>query len=141
MPYVSVPKDIFAIKTKFMFNLTKRQVTCFTSGGGVGLISYFALQQYTINTTISSILMMIIMTPFFMFAMYEKNGKPLEVVLEQVIKHKFLVDSQRPYKTKNIYTLLEEQDRINGEVSRIVNKNKTKNDKRRTQKNQGNSNK
>lgn len=126
MPYVSVPKDLFAIKTKFMFNLTKRQVICFASGGGVGLLLYFTLKQTEIDTTVSALIMMAVMTPFFMFAMYEKNGKPLEVILEQAITYKFLVAKERPYQTKNIYTLLEEQDRINKEVDKIVNKNQSK---------------
>lgn len=126
MPYVSVPKDLFAIKTKFMFNLTKRQVTCFAVGAGVGLLLYFTLKQAEIDTTISSLIMMAVMSPFFLFAMYEKNGKPLEVILEQLITYKFLIAKERPYQTKNIYTLLEEQDRINKEVERVVNKNQNK---------------
>lgn len=141
MPYVSVPKDLFAIKTKFMFNLTKRQVTCFSSGGGVGLLLYFTLKQSAMDTTVSSLIMMAVMTPFFMFAMYEKNGKPLEVILEQAITYKFLVAKERPYQTKNIYTLLEEQDRINKEVARVVNTKQTKANQRRKETHQTNSNK
>ena len=32
MPYVPVPKDLTKVKTKVVFNLTKRQLVCF--GGG-----------------------------------------------------------------------------------------------------------
>ena len=32
MAYVPVPKDLTRVKTKIMFNLTKRQLVCFGSG-------------------------------------------------------------------------------------------------------------
>ena len=35
MAYVPVPKDLNAVKTKVMFNLTKRQLICFGSGAAV----------------------------------------------------------------------------------------------------------
>ena len=35
MPYLPVPKDLTRVKTKFLFNLTKRQLVCF-GGGALG---------------------------------------------------------------------------------------------------------
>ena len=35
MPYIPVPKDLTRVKTKFLFNLTKRQFVCF-GGGALG---------------------------------------------------------------------------------------------------------
>ena len=32
MAYVPVPKDLTKVKTKVMFNLTKRQLVCFSGG-------------------------------------------------------------------------------------------------------------
>ena len=32
MAYVPVPKDLTKVKTKVMFNLTRRQLVCFTAG-------------------------------------------------------------------------------------------------------------
>lgn len=37
MAYVSVPKDLNAVKTKVLFNLTKRQLICFGSGAAVAV--------------------------------------------------------------------------------------------------------
>ena len=37
MPYVPVPKDLTKVKTKLMFNLTKRQLICFSAAAVVGL--------------------------------------------------------------------------------------------------------
>ena len=36
MAYVSIPKDLNTVKTKVLFNLTKRQLVCF--GCGLSLI-------------------------------------------------------------------------------------------------------
>ena len=41
MPYVPVPKDLARVKTKLAFNLTKRQLVCFSLGGLAGLPVYF----------------------------------------------------------------------------------------------------
>lgn len=46
MAYVPVPKDLSKIKTKLAFNLTKRQLVCFSSAAAVGLPAYlFSLQS------------------------------------------------------------------------------------------------
>ena len=37
MAYVPVPKDLNAVKTKVMFNLTKRQLICFGGGALIGV--------------------------------------------------------------------------------------------------------
>ena len=37
MAYVPVPKDLTRVKTKVMFNLTKRQLVCFSCGALIGV--------------------------------------------------------------------------------------------------------
>ena len=37
MAYVPVPKDLSKIKTKLAFNLTKRQLVCFSGATAVGI--------------------------------------------------------------------------------------------------------
>ena len=41
MAYVPVPKDLTTVKTKVMFNLTKRQLICFGAGAAVALPLFF----------------------------------------------------------------------------------------------------
>ena len=77
MAYVTVPKDLSKVKTKFIFNLTKRQVFCFGCGILVGLPLFF-LVRGSLPTTLSALLMIIVRMPFFMLALCEKNGEPLE---------------------------------------------------------------
>ena len=40
MAYVTVPKDLTKIKSKVMFNLTKRQLLCFGAAGGYRATRY-----------------------------------------------------------------------------------------------------
>ena len=37
MPFVSVPKDLSKVKTKVAFNLTRRQLICFSVAGFIGV--------------------------------------------------------------------------------------------------------
>ena len=129
MAYVNVPKDLSKVKTKVMFNLTKRQLICFGSGALVGVPLFFLLKSY-ISTSTASLCMVLVMLPFFLFAMYEKNGQPLEVVIRNIYRVCFQRPKQRPYKTNNFYAVLERQNQLDREVYQIVRKEKA--DPRRT---------
>ena len=74
MAYVPVPKDLNAVKTKVMFNLTKRQLICFGSGAAVALPLFF-LCKSCMNTSVASLIMILVLLPFMLLAMYEKNGR------------------------------------------------------------------
>ena len=50
MAYVPVPKDLTKVKTKVMFNLTKRQLICFTGGALIGVPLFFLLRKPTGNS-------------------------------------------------------------------------------------------
>ena len=73
MAYVPVPKDLNAVKTKVMFNLTKRQILCFGGGALIGVPLFFLLKGH-IGSSAAALCMMLVMLPFFLLAMYEKNG-------------------------------------------------------------------
>ena len=124
MAYVSVPKDLSTVKTKVVLNLTKRQLICFSAALAVGLPLFF-LTKDSVGTSASSLLMIFSMLPLFMFALYEKHGQPLEVILKHYIEVRFLKPKQRPYKTNNFYALLIRQDQLDKEVKHIVERRKT----------------
>lgn len=121
MAYVPVPKDLNAVKTKVMFNLTKRQLICFGSGAAVAVPLFF-LCKSVMNTSAASIIMIVVLLPFMLLAMYEKNGQPLEKIVRNIVQVCFLLPKQRPYKTNNFYALLERQENLDKEVYRIVRK-------------------
>lgn len=123
MAYVPVPKDLNAVKTKVMFNLTKRQLICFGSGAAVGVPLFFLCKSF-MNTSVAAIIMIIVMLPFMLMAMYEKNGQLLEKIVWNIVQVCFLRPKQRPYMTNNFYTVLERQEKLDKEVYRIVRKAK-----------------
>jgi len=128
MAYVSVPKDLNAVKTKVMFNLTKRQLIFFSLAGIVGLPIFFILKD-SIDITIATLAMMVVMLPFFLFAMYEKHGQKPETIIKQIYMVKKGLPSERPYQTQNAYALLEKQYNLNKEVMQIVKRNGEKRSK------------
>ncbi len=117
--YVTIPKDLSQVKTKFLFNLTKRQVICFGCGILAGLPLFFILRG-VMPASAAALIMIVVMMPFFLFAMYEKNGEPLEKVLQHIYDAKFKCPKQRPYKTNNFYTVLTRQAKLDKEVRAIV---------------------
>lgn len=121
MAYVPVPKDLNAVKTKVMFNLTKRQLLCFGGGALVGVPLFFLLKG-SAGSSAAAICMILVMLPFFLLAMYEKNGQPLEKIVGNILKVCFLRPKQRPYMTNNFYDLLKRQDNLDKEVYAIVHK-------------------
>ena len=70
--HISVPRDLTKVKSKVMFNLTKRQLICFGVAALIGVPSFF-------------------------LAMYEKNGQHLEVLLRHLIEATFIRPKYRPF--------------------------------------------
>ena len=102
MAYVSVPKDLTKVKNKVAFNLTKRQLICIGIGAAVG-IPFFFLTRDILGMTNAMTIMVFLMLPAFMFAMYEKDGMHLEDILMHVLNVKFFRPSVRTYETENYY--------------------------------------
>ena len=125
MAYVPVPKDLTKIRSKVMFNLTKRQILCFGGGALIGVPLFFLLRG-SLGPSSAAILMVIAMLPMFVLGLYERNGQPLEKALGNIIQTMFLRPKQRPYQTDNLYAALMRQDKIEREVRSIVRKGKTK---------------
>ena len=105
MAYVNVPNDLSKIKTKIAFNLTKRQLICFGAAVVIGVPTYIFTRS-AIGNAGSMFLMIGLMLPFFLLAMYERDGLPFEKVMRNIIRTKFLWPTTRPYKTDNIYAYL-----------------------------------
>ena len=64
--------------------------------------------------------MVFVMLPFFLLAMFERNGQPLEKVARNMANVLFLRPKRRPYMTHNFYTALERQDRLDREVYTVL---------------------
>ena len=121
MAYVTIPKDLSRIQSKVLFGLTKRQVICFGAAALVGVPLFFWAKA-SLGTTTAALCMILVMLPFFLFAMYEKNGQPLEVFLGHLIQNKFIRPKVRIYQTNNLYSALVRQSQLEQEVKRIARK-------------------
>ena len=97
--YIPVPRDLTRVKSKVFFNLTKRQLICFS---------------------LAALCMIFVMLPLFFLAMYEKDGQPLEVIARHFIQTKFVRPKVRPYRTNNYYDVLMRQNQLEKEVKQIV---------------------
>lgn len=117
--YIAVPRDLTKVKSKVMFNLTKRQLICFGLAALIGVPSFFLLKK-TGSISFAAMGMMIVMMPLFFIAMYQKNGQPLEVILIHFIQANFIRPKIRVYRTDNYYAALARQARAEREVERIV---------------------
>jgi len=80
------------------------------------------LLKTTVSSSTAALCMIIVMLPFFLLAMYERHGQPLEVVFWQIIQTVFIRPKERPYQTNNFYAAVERQIQLEKEVNRIVRK-------------------
>lgn len=124
MAYVTIPKDLTKVKTKVMFGLTKRQLICFGAAALIGVPLFFFLKS-AINSSAATLCMIVVMLPFFLLAMYERHGQPLEVIAGQIVQAMFIQSKERPYQTNNFYAAIERQNQVEKEVRKIVQKSKT----------------
>lgn len=124
MAYVPVPKDLTKVKTKVVFNLTKRQLIFFSLAAVVGIPIYL-LTKEPLGPSIAAILMVTVMLPFFFLAVYEKDGLPFEKVAGNILRQKLVYPAKRPYQTENFYQELDSLARKEG----LMDDKKDKTDK------------
>ena len=125
MAYVTIPKDLTKVKSKVMFGLTKRQLICFGAAALIGVPLFFLLKS-VINTTAATLCMILVMLPFFLLAMYERHGQPLEVIGGHIIRSMFTRTKERPYQTNNFYAAVKRQIKTEKEVMAVVRKAKAR---------------
>lgn len=134
MPFVDIPKDLAKVKSKVIFNLTKRQLICFSLAGAVGIPTYL-LTRNVFGSTGAVLCLIVASLPFFFFAMYEKNGQPFEKILKHFIIYRFKKPDVRPFRTNNLYSAIEKQIQLDKEVEKIVG---TKKENRNTNRKKAN---
>ena len=122
--YVTIPKDLTKVKSKVLFGLTRRQLICFGAAVLVGVPLFFLLRN-TVDSSTATLCMILVMMPFFLLAMYERHGQPLEVVIDQMVQTIFVRPKERPYQTDNFYAAIERQISVEKEVRAVVQKTKT----------------
>lgn len=89
----------------------------------MGCRLFFGLKSMG-NASLATMAMIIIMLPLFLLALYERDGRPLEVIVYQFIQAKFIRPKVRPYQTDCYYSALLRQYEVYEEVDKIVCKEK-----------------
>ena len=123
MAYVTIPKDLTKVKSKVLFGLTRRQLICFGAAVLVGVPLFFLLKD-VVDSSTATLCMILVMLPFFLFAMYERHGQPLEVIIGQMVQTMFVRPKERPYQPHNFYTAVQQQINLEKEVRAVVQKSK-----------------
>ena len=77
---------------------------CLSVAAAVGLPFYF-LTRNLIGTSNAATGMVLLMLPAFMFAMYEKDGLPLEKILWNIVTVKLIRPAIRRYEVENFYEM------------------------------------
>ena len=123
LAYVTIPKDLTKVKSKVLFGLNRRQLICFGAAVLVGVPLFFLLKN-AVDSSTATLCMILVMLPFFLFAMYERHGQPLEVIIQQMVQTMFVRPKERPYQTHNFYTAVQQQIKLEKEVRAVVQKSK-----------------
>lgn len=116
------------VKNKAVLNkFTVRQTICFSAAAVFGLPTYF-LTRSILGQSLGAVIMVTMMVPFFLLAMYEKDGMPLEQIIKNIILVRFVLPAERPYKTSNLYELKDDQS--NSQEDAAVGKTNYKHEKK-----------
>ena len=121
--YVTIPKDLTKVKSKVLFGLTRRQLICFGAAAMVGVPLFFILKG-SVSSSTATLCMILVMLPFFLFAMYERHGQPLEVIIRQMLESSVIRPKERPYQTNNFFAAIVRQIQVEKEVRAVVQKTK-----------------
>lgn len=130
MAFVPVPKDLTRVKTKFMFNLTARQVVCFALAGAVAIPTYMAIQDF-VGNEIAVLIVMLLAAPFVFIAMFERDGLTGEKYLMQIIEFKFKRSAIRKYKNTNFYEMMDDKKKLEKRFEDRLHEEETKSKKKK----------
>ena len=86
----------------------------------MGLPLFFLLKD-SAGTSLAAMVMIAVMLPCFLVAMYEKHGQPLEVVVKNIIQTKFIAAQRATISDRKfICRLRDGSENLEKEVSAIV---------------------
>jgi hypothetical protein len=122
MAFVKMPKDLTKIKSKAALNLTIRQLIVFGTAGVIGIPIFF-LTRSSLGMQGAGFLTFLIVCPFFLVGLYERNGQPFEKVLRNVLNLFFFRPRRRLYMSKNSYQYLIDQADLEEEIKKIKKEN------------------
>lgn len=122
MAYVNMTKDFSEVrKTLPGTNLTKRQLAAFIIGVIVGLPVFLVMRFMLQRDVMESVTGLAVVTaPIVLCLLYKKHGFGIEKYLYYFYETHFVRNTDRTYKTNNLYVLHEKEKILEKEVERIL---------------------
>ena len=106
--------------------LTKRQIIAFISGGAAGLPVYFLLKnKFQLDVSMAMIGLVAVAGSIIYLLLYEKDGMHIERHISFYYETYFVRNTDRPYKTQNLYEFMQKEQNLQKEIEKIVFKGKT----------------
>lgn len=128
MAYVNMTKDFSEVrKTIPGINLTKRQLAALLVGILIGT-PVFLVMRFLLHMEVTASVMGlgIVAAPAAFCIMYQSNGMGIEKYFKFFYETHFIRNTDRPYQTNNLYVLMEQEEKLQREVERIVFQGKSK---------------
>lgn len=127
MAYVNMTKDFSSVKMNIPgLKVTKRQVVAILLAACVGLPVFYILQKRLgMDLTTSVLGIMMSGGPVAFVILFKKDGLGMEKHIRYFYEAHFTRNSDRPYRTDNLYGLLLEEEQLKKEVERIVFRGKS----------------
>lgn len=128
MAYVNMTRDFSEMrKTLPGINLTKRQVIAFGAGILIGLPVYLVMHlALGLDITTSLMGLCIATAPIALCLMYKHNGMGIEKYIKFFYETHFVRNTERSYRTNNLFVLQEEERELEREVEKILFAGKSK---------------
>ena len=127
MAYVNMTKDFSEVKKVIPgLGITKRQLFGFMLGAAVGLPVFFLLRfGLQLDATLAMLGLAATAGPIIFIIMREQNGMYMEKHLQYWYETHFIRNTDRPYATNNIYSLMQKEEELKKEVEQILFRGKT----------------
>ena len=100
--YISIPRDLGRIKSRFLLGLTGSQILHILAGAAIGVPLFF-LTRGSIGNGPAMLMLFVSVAPFAFLALYEKDGQPARKWIYLILRHK-IYPRIRVYKTQNFYS-------------------------------------
>lgn len=102
MIIMPVPKDIRAIKAKFIGPFSKRQTMAVVPAGVIAMALFFTFGDSVSSDVLTGVIVLLD-TPIIACGFIDIYGMPLWVFAKDVLIGRLLVPKARPYSTENTY--------------------------------------
>ena len=102
MAYISVPRDLDRIKSRFALGMTGSQILHILAGASIGIPLFF-FTRGSLGNGPAMLLLFASVAPFAFLGLYEKDGQPAKRWLYTILRHK-IYPQKRIYKTQNFYS-------------------------------------